>query len=99
MEKIRTTFLIGSRKYPMKELPKFVAFHVKDFYSSIKEHLLNKALGFVDKCVNLWKDDKKIISHAGKSLPLTSNEPGWIKKKVYSTDQWTHMTEKKYVNS
>ena len=61
-------FLDLFKQIPDKELPKFVAFDVKEFYPSIKEQLLNKALDFVDKCVKVLIGDKKIINYARKLL-------------------------------
>ena len=42
-------------------------FDVKDFYPSIKETLLIKAINFAEKLVNITNEDKAIIKHARKS--------------------------------
>ena len=51
-------------------------FDVKDFYQSIKEKLLNKAIGFAEQTVLLSEKDKlkEIIFHARKSLLFNKNE-------------------------
>ena len=54
-------------------------FDIKDFYPSIKEKLLNEALAFADKYVEIPNEDKVIINHARKSL-LFNNGDTWMKK-------------------
>ena len=46
---------------------KFIVFDIKDFYPSIKETLLIKAINFAEKLVNITKKDKVIIKYARKS--------------------------------
>ena len=58
---------------------KFIVFDIKDFYPSIKETLLIKAINFAEKLVNITNEDKVIIKHARKSLLYDNTEP-WIKK-------------------
>ena len=58
---------------------KFIVFDIKDFYPSIKETLLIKAINFAEKLVNITSEDKVIIKHARKSLLQDNSEP-WIKK-------------------
>ena len=58
---------------------KFMMFDVKDFYPSIKEKLLNKAIRFAEQTVSLSEKDKEIIFHARKSLLFNKNE-SWVKK-------------------
>ena len=53
---------------------------MKDFYPSIKETLLIKAINFAEKLVNIISKDKVIIKHAKKSL-LYDNRELWMKKK------------------
>ena len=62
-------------KIPDKKVHKFVVFDIKEFYPSIKEQLLKKALDFANTCINIPENDKKIINHARKSLQQT-----WFKK-------------------
>ena len=59
---------------------KFIVFDIKDFYPSIKETLLIKAINFAEKLVNIISKDKVIIKHAKKSL-LYNNRELWMKKK------------------
>ena len=54
-------------------------FDIKDFYPSIKETLLIKALNFAEKRVNITNKHKVIIKHARKSLLCDNREP-WMKK-------------------
>ena len=54
-------------------------FDIKDFYPSIKEILLIKAINFAEKRVNITNEDKVIIKHARKSL-LYDNRKPWMKK-------------------
>ena len=51
-----------------KDLRKFVVFDVKEFYPSITENLLKKALTFAETHAHLSDDDNAIIHHARKSL-------------------------------
>ena len=51
-----------------KHLCKFVIFDIKEFYPSITENLLKKALTFADTHTLLSDDDKAIINHVRKSL-------------------------------
>ena len=54
-------------------------FNIEDFYPSIKETLLIKAINFAEKLVNITNEDKVIIKHARKSLLYDNSEP-WMKK-------------------
>ena len=58
---------------------KFVVFDVKDFYPSIKQTLLTKALEFAKLHVNIKSIDYDIIIHARKSLLYCNGDP-WLKK-------------------
>ena len=58
---------------------KFIVFGIKDFYPSIKEALLIKAINFAEKLVHITNEDKVIIKHARKSLLYNNSEP-WMKK-------------------
>ena len=55
-------------KIEEKSKYKFIVFGIKDFYPSIKETLLIKAITFAEKLVNITNEDKIIIKHARKSL-------------------------------
>ena len=54
-------------------------FDVKDFYPSITQDLLNKALNFASGHIYIWKCDIDVIHHARKSL-LFDCYHTWIKK-------------------
>ena len=58
---------------------KFIVFDIKDFYPSIKETLLIKAINYAEKLVNITKEDKVIIKRARKSL-FYDNSELWMKK-------------------
>ena len=66
-------------KIEEKSKYKFIVFDIKDFYPSIKETLLIKAINFAEKLVNIANEDKVIIKHARKSLLYNTSEP-WMKK-------------------
>ena len=57
---------------------KFIVFNTKDFYPSIKETLLIKAINFAEKLAHINKA-KVIIKHPRKSL-LYDNSGPWMKK-------------------
>ena len=61
-------------------LNKFIVLHIKDFYPSIKEALLIKAIHFDEKRVNITNEDKVIIKHARKSLLYENSESFFLKK-------------------
>ena len=67
------------KKIKNKPQHKFVVFDVKDFYPSIKESLLKKAINFAKQYVQIKKIDYDTIMHARKSLLYTDEQP-WIKK-------------------
>ena len=70
-----------------KHLCKFVVFDIKEFYLSITENLLKKALTFTEEHTHLSDDDEAIIHHARKSL-LFNHQQTWIK-----TESWLfHVT-------
>ena len=62
-----------------KHLCKFVVFDIREFYPSITENLLKKALTFAEAHTHLLDDDKTIIHHARKSL-LFNDQQTWIKR-------------------
>ncbi|RUA05113.1 MAG: hypothetical protein DSY43_05320, partial [Gammaproteobacteria bacterium] len=57
----------------------FICFDVVEFYPSISEVLLNRALDFAFKYVTISADDRQIIIHAKRSL-LFNNGDQWGKK-------------------
>ena len=62
-----------------KHLCNFVIFDIKEFYPSITENLLKKALTFAKAHTLLSDDDKVIIHHARKSL-LFNDQQTWVKR-------------------
>ena len=62
-----------------KHLYKFFAFDIKEFYPSITENLLKKALTFAEAHIHLSDDDKAVIHHTRKSL-LFNSQQTWIKR-------------------
>ena len=66
-------------KIEEKSKYKFIVFGIKDFYPSIKETQLIKAITFAEKLVNITNEDKVIIKHARKSLLYDNGEP-WMEK-------------------
>ena len=66
-------------KIEEKSNHKSIVFDTKDFYPSIKETLLIKAINFSGKRVNITNEDEVIIKDARKSLLYDNGEP-WMKK-------------------
>ena len=62
-----------------KHLMKLFMFDIKDFYPSITQDLLNKALNFASEYIYISKCDIDVINHASKSL-LFDGSHTWIKK-------------------
>ena len=62
-----------------KKKSKFVKFDIVDFYPSISEELLDKAIQFAQQYTTISEEDIKIIKHARKSLLFDSTGP-WRKK-------------------
>ena len=58
---------------------KFVMFDIKNFYPSIAQDLLNKALNIASEYIYISKCDIDFINHARKSL-LFDGFNTWIKK-------------------
>ena len=62
-----------------KHLIKFVIFDIKDFYPSITQDLLKKALNFASEYIYISKFDIDVTNHARKSLMFDGSNT-WIKK-------------------
>ena len=60
-------------------------FDIKDFYSSIKETLLNEAIQLAKEHVSITRKDIEVIFHARK-LILYLNGKSWVKKEGGSFD-------------
>ena len=63
-----------------KNSMQFIKFDVKEFYPSITEQLLEKAIRFGQKHCDISQQDIKIIFNAAQSV-LYHNEEAWIKRK------------------
>ena len=64
---------------PDKPITKFIKFDICDFYPSITEPLLDKAIAFARLHTDVSNEEIKIIKHARKSL-LFSQGTEWVKK-------------------
>lgn len=64
---------------PEKGKHAFITFDVCDFYPSISEELLMKALDYASRFTNITQQDRQIIIHAKRSLLYHQNSP-WKKK-------------------
>ena len=66
-------------KLPTKRESSFLKFDIVEFYPSISETLLNKALQYASNYVKLSDKEINMIFNARKSLLFSHNEP-WCKK-------------------
>ena len=64
---------------PEKNKHVFITFDVCDFYPSISEQFLIKALDYASAFTNITQQDRDIIIHAKRSFLYHQNSP-WIKK-------------------
>ena len=62
-----------------KNLYHFISFDIVNFYPSITEGLLDKAIDFASNFTNITNKEIRIIKHAKKSL-LYNGEKPWVKK-------------------
>ena len=60
-------------------------FYINDFYLSIKEVLLHKAIQFAKEQVSITRKDKEVIFHARKSV-LYNNRELWVREESGSFD-------------
>ena len=67
------------KNLPDKHITKFIKFDICDFYPSITEPLLDKAIAFARRHTNISEKEIEIIKHARKSL-LFSHGTEWVKK-------------------
>ena len=65
---------------PNKGQHRFIVFDIKDFYPSIRESLMKKAINYAKTLVDIPNTGIKTINHARKSLLFDGNQ-AWIKKK------------------
>ena len=64
---------------PNKQKHAFITFDVCDFYPSISEELLIKALNYASQFTTVTQEDREIIIHAKRSLLYHQNSP-WTKR-------------------
>ena len=62
----------------------FLSFDIVDFYPSITEDLLNKAISWASNQITITDQQIKIIKHARKSLLFNEGKP-WVKKETNGT--------------
>ena len=70
---------------PEEEKHAFITFDVCDFYPSISEDRLLKALNYASRFTTITQQDLQIITHAKKSLLYHQNSP-WTKKNANMFD-------------
>ena len=62
-----------------KQHSHFICFDIEEFYPSISQDLLNRALGFASRYVTITAEERSIIIHAKSSI-LTHKNQHWQKK-------------------
>ena len=67
------------RRVERKDECSFLCFDIVEFYPSISEELLRKAIDFTKQHVNIPSNEIEVIFHARKSLLFSKNE-AWSKK-------------------
>ena len=67
------------RQFPNKQESSFINFDIIDFYPSITEQLLLRAINFANQYTEIQESDKDIIIHAKRTLIFNAKEP-WKKK-------------------
>ena len=73
------------KSLPNKEQLRFIQFDICEFYPSISERLLDKAIKFAEKYVAINDEDKKLFFHTKKSF-LFNEKQSWIKRKNSECD-------------
>ena len=67
------------RNFPEKERGTFINFDIVEFYPSISEKLLRKAIGFARHYTTIQDYEIKIIIHTKRTVIFSKDEP-WKKK-------------------
>ena len=62
-----------------KEKRKFIQFDIDNFYPSISEELIEKAITWASQYTHISEEDRKLIFHTCKTL-LYHNGEAWVKK-------------------
>ena len=73
------------KSLPNKKQLRFKQFDIREFYPSISEQLLDKAIKFAEKYVAISDEDKKLFFHTKKSF-LFNEKQSWIKRKNSECD-------------
>jgi hypothetical protein len=72
------------KNIPNKSGHAFVSFDIVEFYPSISEELLDKAILWAKTYVDITDEHVSIIKHVRKSLLFNTNYP-WVKRNTNST--------------
>ena len=77
----------------------FIQFDIKEFYPSITEEILEKAISFAKSLMDIGDHKIRKIKHCRKSI-LFHNDVAWKKKllQAASTSPWAVMMVRKYAN-
>ena len=67
------------KNLPEREKLSFIKFDIVEFYPSISEELLRKAITFAKRYTTITKQEEEVIWHARKSLLFGDNST-WLKK-------------------
>ena len=81
-----------------KDNCKFIHLDIKEFYLSIYEETLNKAIDFTENCTSISQENIRIKKHCRKCLLVYGNEP-WKKNSTTAPLmlQWAAMMEQSFV--
>jgi hypothetical protein len=89
------------KNIPDKRHHTFVSFDVVEFYPSITEDLLDKAILWAKSFVDIPDEHVSIIKHARKSLLFNANKPCMVKRNnnsMFDVAIWGALTELKCVS-
>ena len=74
-----TSVIDWFKKIENKHQYNFICFDIVEFYASISQDLLDRALDFASTYDNITNDERKIITHAKNSILIHKQQP-WQKK-------------------
>ena len=82
-----------------KHLCKFVVFDIREFYPSITENLLKKALTFAEAHTHIFHMmTKQLFNTQENHCSLTISKPGLREKVGYSMSRWERTMERRFVS-
>ena len=87
-----TSVIEWFRNLEDKKNSTFIKIDIREFYRSITETILDKALLFAKQDHNISNDNTRLIKHCRKSLLISNNE-AWKKKQ---TESCFHMTMRSF---